>query len=129
MGPGGEQNAENALTPGKNLFFRGPFHNPFLIIIYNKYDIACNTPILVLFFHFIFSYLKTFFWSDGGPLAGGGPRHVPIVPRPLSAPDSMRTCIPTKCCIVTINVKTFFNTEYHFKKNFKISKHEILLNL
>ena len=23
-----------------------------------------------------------FFWSDGGPPAGGGPRHVPIVPRP-----------------------------------------------
>ena len=69
-----------ALTPGKNQFFRGPFHNPLLIIIYKKYDIAYKTHILVFFF---FSYFKSFsFWSDGGPLTGGGPRHVPIVPRP-----------------------------------------------
>ena len=82
MGPEGgrEQNPEEALTPGKSQFFRGPFHNPFLILIYKKYDIAYNTPILVIFssiFFFFFSYLKEFFffWSYGGPLAGGGPRH------------------------------------------------------
>ena len=76
-GPLGEgQNAEDALSADKNLFFRGPFHNPLLIIINKKYDMAH----ILLFF---FSYLKEFFfWSDGGPLAGGGPRHVPIVPRP-----------------------------------------------
>ena len=73
-----------ALTPDKNLLFRGPFHNQLLIIIYKTYDLAYNAPILVIFSSIFHSYHRDFFsfWSNGGPPAGGGPRHVPIVPRP-----------------------------------------------
>ena len=73
-----------ALTPDKNLFFTGPFHNPFLITLYKKYDIAYNAPFLSFSIPFFFTVIIgfSFSWSDGGPPAGGGPRHVPIVPRP-----------------------------------------------
>ena len=73
-----------ALTSDKDLLSRGPFQNQLLIIIYKKYDLAYNAPILVIFSSVFHSYHRNFFsfWSEGGPLAGGGPRHVPIVPRP-----------------------------------------------
>ena len=72
-----------ALTSDKDLLSRGPFQNQLLIIIYKKYDLAYNAPILVIFSSIFLSYNRDFFsfWSDGAP-AGGGPRHVPIVPRP-----------------------------------------------
>ena len=73
-----------ALTTDKNLFFKDSVHNPLLIMVYKKYDKAYNAPILVIFNAFFITVIIrfSFFWSDGGPPAVGGPRHVPSVPRP-----------------------------------------------
>ena len=69
MGPWGEQNAEDALTLGKNQFSRGPFHNPLFIIIYKNYDTAYNTPILLILFGHLMSFF--FFGQMGAPLQVG----------------------------------------------------------
>ena len=44
------------LTPDKNLFFRGPFNYPLLIMVYKKYDIAYNASVLVIFNTIFHSY-------------------------------------------------------------------------
>ena len=49
-------------------------------------DKAYNTPNLVIslpFFPVILEIFLLFFLVRWGPPAGGGPRHVPIVPRPI----------------------------------------------
>ena len=64
-------------NPEKNWFFRGPFHNPLIIIIYNRYNVAYNPPFLSFALPFFHSFHRDFFFVRWGP-----PRHVPIVPRP-----------------------------------------------
>ena len=80
-GVGKEQKCNNkqskptpaALAIDKNLFFQGLLHNPLLIMIYTKYDIAYNILILVIFHTFFHSYYSIFFFLNkwGAPLQVG----------------------------------------------------------